>query len=78
MATTVSTTIPADNSSLGYWEKTVTDVNNVDESFANARDLGYTRLIMPVSALSANFPSIMTVPTCIRFSCSQTALFPCR
>ena len=44
MATTVSTTIPADNSSLGYWEKTVTDVNNVDESFANARDLGYTRL----------------------------------
>ena len=44
MATTVSTTIPADNSSLGYWEKTVTDVNNVDESFANARDLVYTRL----------------------------------
>lgn len=26
------------------WEKTVVDVNNVDESFANARDLGYTRL----------------------------------
>ena len=44
MATTVSTTIPADNSNLGYWEKTVTDVNNVDESFSNARDLGYTRL----------------------------------
>ncbi|MBE6458606.1 MAG: hypothetical protein E7010_02210 [Alphaproteobacteria bacterium] len=26
------------------WEKTVTDVNNIDENFANARDLGYTRL----------------------------------
>jgi hypothetical protein len=26
------------------WDKSVTDVNNVDESFANARDLGYSRL----------------------------------
>ena len=26
------------------WDKTVTDVNNVDETFANARDLGYARL----------------------------------
>ena len=26
------------------WDKSVTDVNNVDESFANARDLGYARL----------------------------------
>lgn len=26
------------------WEKTLTDMNNVDETFANARDLGYTRL----------------------------------
>lgn len=26
------------------WEKTVVDVNNVDEKFATARDLGYTRL----------------------------------
>ena len=26
------------------WDKAVTDVNNVDESFANARDLGYSRL----------------------------------
>lgn len=37
------------NSALGdatskYYEKTVTDMNNVDESFANARDLGHTRL----------------------------------
>ena len=26
------------------WDKAVTDVNNVDENFANARDLGYARL----------------------------------
>ena len=26
------------------WDKAVTDVNNVDETFANARDLGYSRL----------------------------------
>lgn len=31
-------------SSAKYWEKKITDVNNVDEIFANARDLGYTRL----------------------------------
>ena len=33
------------SSSTGnYWEKTLSDVNDVDESFANARDMGYTRL----------------------------------
>lgn len=32
-----------DDGSYG-WEKSVTDVNNIDESLANARDLGYTRL----------------------------------
>ena len=26
------------------WDKSVVDINNVDESFANARDLGYSRL----------------------------------
>lgn len=31
-------------SSAKTWEKTLTDMNNVDEIFANARDLGYTRL----------------------------------
>lgn len=31
-------------SSAKTWEKTLTDMNNVDESFANARDIGYTRL----------------------------------
>ena len=62
MATIVSTTIPADNSSnLGYWEKTVADVNNVDESFAQARDLGYTRLnyarVSVVGRLSEHYDS---------------------
>ncbi len=38
-----STTNLNDDGSYG-WEKSVTDVNNVDESLANARDLGYTRL----------------------------------
>ena len=32
------------DASSQYWEKTLTDMNNVDESFANARDLGYSRL----------------------------------
>ena len=31
-------------SSGNYWEKTLADVNDVDETFANARDMGYTRL----------------------------------
>ena len=31
-------------SSAKTWEKTLTDMNNVDEGFANARDIGYTRL----------------------------------
>ncbi len=31
-------------SAAQYWEKTIKDMNNVDESFANARDLGQTRL----------------------------------
>ena len=26
------------------WDKSVADVNNIDETFANARDLGYSRL----------------------------------
>ena len=29
---------------VAAWDKAVADVNNVDESFANARDLGYSRL----------------------------------
>ncbi len=33
-----------ENSNIAGWDKTVADVNNVDESFANARDLGWSRL----------------------------------
>lgn len=29
---------------VAYWEKQVKDVNDIDEKFANARDLGYVRL----------------------------------
>ena len=29
---------------VAAWDKAVADVNNVDESFGNARDLGYSRL----------------------------------
>ena len=29
---------------IGYWEKQVKDISDVDEKFANARDLGYLRL----------------------------------
>lgn len=33
-----------DGSNAKAWEKTVTDMNDIDETFANARDLGQTRL----------------------------------
>lgn len=33
-----------DDKGISSWEKTQKDVNNVDEKFENARDLGYTRL----------------------------------
>jgi len=33
-----------DENGVSSWEKTVVDVNDVDEKFANARDMGYTRL----------------------------------
>lgn len=43
------------------WEKTLTDMNNVDESFANARDLGYTRLnfarTTAIAKLAKNYDS---------------------
>ena len=44
MTSTISSVTNKDDSGVYSWEKSVTDVNNVDESFANARDLGYTRL----------------------------------
>ena len=33
-----------DGSNAKAWEKYVTDMNDIDETFANARDLGHTRL----------------------------------
>lgn len=43
------------------WEKTLTDMNNIDESFANARDLGYTRLnyarVTAVAKLAESYDS---------------------
>ena len=38
--TSVSNTVDG----VAGWDKSVADVNNVDEPFANARDLGYSRL----------------------------------
>lgn len=44
MTSSISSVTNKDDSGHYSWEKTVVDVNDVDESFANARDLGYTRL----------------------------------
>lgn len=44
MTSSISSTTNKDDSGISSWEKSVTDVNNIDESHANARDLGYTRL----------------------------------
>lgn len=44
MTSSISSTSNVDENGVAGWEKSVTDVNNIDESFANARDLGYTRL----------------------------------
>lgn len=41
---TISGLTTGENSGAKVWEKTLTDMNNIDETFANARDLGYTRL----------------------------------
>lgn len=40
----VSGSTGGSESGAKVWEKTLTDMNNIDEAFANARDLGYTRL----------------------------------
>lgn len=41
---TISGLSTGEDTGAKVWEKTLTDMNNVDETFANARDLGYTRL----------------------------------
>ena len=44
MVNSISSATNVDDNGVNHWEKTVKDVNDVDESFANARDLGYMRL----------------------------------
>lgn len=44
MASSISSSTNLNDDGSYGWEKSVTDVNNIDESLANARDLGYTRL----------------------------------
>lgn len=40
----IPSTSNKDDKGISAWEKTLQDMNNVDETFANARDLGYIRL----------------------------------
>ncbi len=44
MVSSISGSTNIDDKGINHWEKTVTDVNDVDEKFSNARDLGYMRL----------------------------------
>ena len=44
MSVNISGVTNKDDSGNYSWEKTIKDVNNIDESFDTARDLGYTRL----------------------------------
>ncbi len=44
MVSSISGSTNVDDKGINHWEKTVTDVNDVDEKFSNARDLGYIRL----------------------------------
>ncbi len=44
MVSSISSTTNKDENGVSSWEKTVKDVNDIDEKFANARDMGYTRL----------------------------------
>lgn len=54
MSSTISSVTNKDDAGHYSWEKSVVDVNDVDESFATARDLGYTRL---------NYARVTTVST---------------
>lgn len=44
MVSSIPRATNVDENGIGRWEKSVTDVNDVDEKYANARDLGYMRL----------------------------------
>lgn len=47
-----------DDKGIKHWEKSVKDVNDVDEKFSNARDLGYMRL---------NYARVSTVGNLAKF-----------
>ena len=54
MSTNISGVTNKDDSGHYSWEKSVVDINDVDEAFGTARDLGYTRL---------NYARVTTVST---------------
>ena len=58
MSSVISSVTNKDDAGHYSWEKSVVDVNDVDESFATARDLGYTRL---------NYARVTTVSTLDKF-----------
>lgn len=58
MSTNISGITNRDDSGHYSWQKSVADVNDVDESFTTARDLGYTRL---------NYARVTTVSTLDRY-----------
>ena len=62
MVSSISSTTNKDENGISSWEKTVQDVNDIDEKFSTARDMGYTR------RLPNMIPWIIT-----KFRCSPTA-----
>ena len=44
MVSSISSTTNKDENGISSWEKTVQDVNDIDEKFSTARDKGYTRV----------------------------------
>lgn len=63
MSSSISGVTNRDDSGHYSWEKQVADVNNVDESFATARDLGYTRL---------NYARVTTVSSLDKYDSKDT------
>ena len=63
MSSSISGVTNRDDSGHYSWEKQVVDVNNVDESFATARDLGYTRL---------NYARVTTVSSLDKYDSKDT------
>lgn len=62
MVSSIGSSINVDDKGIKHWEKTVTDVNDVDEKFSNARDLGYMRL---------NYARVSTVGNLAKYDSSD-------